>query len=280
MRKIYICLIALVLISPMFGQSMVEECCPGGYSLKASAELGYLAVISNRIQQSENGTYFNYVKDGGQNTLFPVSRLSLDLKLNQRSTFVFLYQPLRIQTTEILNNSIVVDSLVFPADTPMDFLYNFPFYRVSYLYDFDTNDLDELAVGLSLQIRNATITFASQDGELYRTQNDVGPVPIIKFRARKHYNSGFWMGTEIDGFYAPISYLNGSDTDVEGAILDASVRTGIKLPQNTEAFLNVRYIGGGAVGDSDDADERGDGYVKNWLQFLTVSIGFSYEFVE
>jgi hypothetical protein len=41
-------------------------------------------------------------------------------------------------------------------------------------------------------------------------------------------------------------------------------------------FLNVRYLGGGAEGQSDNSTPPGDGYVSNWLHFLTVSAGFSW----
>jgi hypothetical protein len=277
MKKTLLGLLFALLVTASFSQNLHIGYPSRSYSLEANAEIGYLAVLTHRIQLGENGTYFNYAKDGGQNVLFPVTRYSLDLKLNSRSTLTFLYQPLRLETTEILRKSIMIDDQLFPSGTPMLFVYNFPFYRLSYLYDFAEGE-DELAIGLSLQLRNATITFQSLDGELFRTQNDVGPVPILKFRARKNYYSGFWMGTEIDGFYAPISYINGSDTEVEGAILDASIRAGIELPQNSEAFMNLRYLGGGAVGDSEDERNFGDGYVKNWLQFLTLSVGFTYEF--
>ena len=39
----------------------------------ASAELGFLKVLSHKIQFSRNGTRFDYVKDGGQDILFPFS---------------------------------------------------------------------------------------------------------------------------------------------------------------------------------------------------------------
>jgi hypothetical protein len=157
-------------------------------------------------------------------------------------------------TRSLLSSDLKVDGLVFPAGTPMQSTYNFPFYRVSWLYDFNVDPDNELAIGLSLQIRNATIEFESLDGTVF--------------------SSGFWLGSEADGFYAPISYINGSDNEVIGAILDASVRAGRILPKNVELFLNLRYLGGGAVGKS-EPDSPGDGYVRNWLHFFTVTIGFS-----
>ena len=78
----------------------------------------------------------------------------------------------------------------------------------------------ELAVGGSLQIRNATIDFTSADGTMRRTNRDIGPVPLIKFRIKHTFKTGWFIGGEIDGIYAPVKYLNGSNTDVVGALLD------------------------------------------------------------
>jgi len=244
--------------------------------IKAHLELGYLGVLSHRIQFGKDGTYFSYVRSGGQDNLYTVSRMSLDLRLSRRNTLIFLFQPLALETKTLLAEPLRVDGLDFPAGTPMRFVYKFPFYRVSYLHDFSKNPSTELALGFSLQIRNATIEFESLDGSLFRSNRNIGPVPILKIRWRHDYSSGWWMGAEADGFYAPISYINGSENEVIGAILDASVRAGVLLKGGAEAFLNVRYLGGGAVGtDKTPEWPSSDGYVKNWLHFLTVTVGLS-----
>lgn len=84
---------------------------------------------------------------------------------------------------------------------------------------------------------------------------------------------GAWWGLEVDGFYAPVSYLNGDDNEVIGSILDASGRVGVLLDHGTDAFLNLRYIGGGAEGIDDDSTGPGDGYTSNWLHFVSLSLG-------
>ena len=73
--------------------------------------------------------------------------------------------------------------------------------------------------------------------------------------------------------HAPIKCLNGGSSDVEGALLDLSVRAGYRVSAAIDVFLNVRYLGGGAEGTSDDDSGPGDGYTSNWLHFLTVSVG-------
>ncbi|MCE7057015.1 hypothetical protein LZF95_20210 [Algoriphagus sp. AGSA1] len=249
------------------------------FELRAVAELGFLGVLSHKVQFGENGTYFDYKKSGGQNVLFPVGRVSLELDIKERNTVILLYQPLTIQTQALLTEDVVVNDLTFPANSSVDLLYNFPFYRVSYLRELlPDQERWGLAVGGSVQLRNATITFESTDGERFRTNQDVGVVPALKVRSRYDLSKLLYLELEADGIYAPISYLNGSDNEVKGAILDASIRSGLKVTQDVNAFLNLRYLGGGAEGASDDEPGPGDGYVKNWLNFITVSTGFVYKF--
>ena len=273
-------ILVLISITGLAQQSGMEVSSnDNNLKFRGAAELGYLAVLSHRVQFSNSGTYINYVKDGGQDVLFPVSRLSLELEFNNKHTFILLYQPLRLESTALLERDLVIDNLTFPAGTSVDFLYSFPFWRISYLNELlGYNEKFDFALGASLQIRNATIAFESTDGTLFRSNRDIGPVPVLKFRTRYNINNLTYTQLETDGFYAPVSYINGSDNEVVGAIVDASLRQGLKVSDKAGAFLNLRYLAGGAVGTSDDEPGPGDGYVKNWLQFLTVTAGFIYEF--
>jgi hypothetical protein len=242
------------------------------YSLTGIAELGFLAVLDHKTQFSKDGTYFDYVEAGGQDVLFPFHRLSLDLKFKSKHHLLFLYQPLSLVTRETLRDDLSVDGVTFNSGTPMEFTYNFPFWRLSYLYDFSTSKTAELAFGVSFQIRNATINFQSLDGEQLRSTRDIGPVPVLKTRMHREWSNGFVLGFEADGFYAPVSYINGSDNEVVGAILDASAKAGLRFASSL-VHLNVRYLGGGATGTSPEEGQPGDGYVRNWLHFMTMSIG-------
>ncbi len=250
------------------------------FGVRTVAEIGFLGVFGHKVQFSNNGTYFDYKKEGGQDVLYPVTRFSVELDIKKRNTIIFLYQPLKIESQVLLRNDLMVDSLNFPAGSSVNTLYNFPFYRTSYLREFlPKSDIYQFAFGATIQIRNTTISFESTDGTRFRTNRNVGIVPTLKMRAGAKLSERVYTQLEADGAYAPISYLNGSDNEVVGAILDASLRTGLKLSDKepVTAFLNLRYLGGGAVGTSDDNDGPGDGYVKNWLHFTTVTLGFVYE---
>lgn len=245
-----------------------------------SAEIGFLAVASHIVQLSKSGNRFDYRAEGGQDVLFPFFRLSTDLKLKGRHVITFLYQPLKLTGETVLSQDVVFDGITFPAGTPLNSVYGFPFWRISYAYDFLRRKGDEVALGFGLQIRNATITFTSADGTLRADRRDVGPVPLIKFRGRWGFESGVWWGTEIDGIYAPISGINGSDEEITGALLDASLRIGYDFTHRVPAFLNVRYLGGGAEGSQSNPSPPSDGFTKNWLHFVTVSIGVELRVVD
>ncbi len=246
---------------------------PGRVSTTLVAEMGFVDPISHTVQFGQSGTKFDYVDDGGQDILFPTMRLSAEVELGGAHTFIFLYQPIDIRTRETLRRDLVVDEVLFPEGAPMDFRYGFDFYRASYLYDlWDEDASEELSFGAGLQLRDAVIDFTSIDGSLHRSNRGVGPVPLLKSRLQKSLNDTWWLGVEADGIYAPVKYFNGGKSDVEGAILDFSVRLGYQVAEPLGVFLNARYIGGGAEGTSDERGP-GDGYTSNWLHFWSSTIG-------
>jgi hypothetical protein len=249
------------------------------FKFRALSEIGFVSVLSHHIQLGQNGTYFDEVKVGGQDVLFPVFRFSLEMDVNKRNTFILLYQPLRIETQAYLRSDAVFNDITFPALTGLNSLYNFPFYRFSYLRELmPDNPKYKFAIGGTMQIRNATIAFESTDGSRFTINGGTGIVPAIKIRGKAQLNKYFYSEIEADGIYAPVSYLNGSDNEIVGAILDASLRMGAELDKSSRLFLNLRYLGGGATGTDTGDVWPGDGYVKNWLNFLTVTTGFVYQF--
>jgi hypothetical protein len=242
------------------------------YAVELNAEVGFLAPLAHRVQFGTDGDRLDYVADGGQDNLFPLFRPTAALRW-RRQTFTALWQPLDLNTTVVLDRPLRVDALTFPADRPIDLRYGFSFWRLSWGHRaVDREDL-EVTLGLGLQIRNATIGFTSVDGSLSETNRDIGPVPLLELELRRRFDDGAFLEAEIDGFYAPIKYLNGRGVDVEGAIADIQLRAGLELAPPTSAWLGLRYLGGGASGTG-TPDGTGDGYTENWLHFLTLTLGF------
>jgi hypothetical protein len=228
-------------------------------------------VVQHDLQQGRPGSTFDYQDEGGQDVLFAVSRYSLSVDLAARHRVSFLYQPLELRTRERLRRDISVNGQTYAAGQDMEFLYRFPFYRAGYEYVAWEGGGTRIGVGGGLQIRNATIEFSHTDGTQLSSRRDVGPVPLLHVSVRRELGSSYWLEAEADGIYAPVKYLNGNDNSVEGALLDANVRLGIQATDHAAAFLNLRYLGGGAEGGEDDGNLND--YTSNWLQFVIVSVG-------
>jgi hypothetical protein len=243
------------------------------WAVRASAELGVVAVLSHTIQLSQTGSTIDYVREGGQDNVALFARVSAELELARHHNFVFLYQPIDLRSQVRVERDLLINNVSFARGTGLDLRYGFDFYRFSYAYDFFSDPNLELSIGLTFQLRNAVISFTSTDGVNRVLNNNVGLVPALKARGRYTFRSGAFMGFEVDGSYASIPGLNGSDIPVEGALLDASLRAGLKLWGPSEVFVNVRYLGGGSRGVGRDPVAPSDGYVNNWLHTMAISLG-------
>jgi hypothetical protein len=241
--------------------------------VRASAELGFLFVADHFVRFGVDGSRIDYRRDGAQDNLYPFVRLSAEIDVRRRHHVTLLYQPLEIVSRETLTRDLRIDGVTFPNGTPVQFRYGFPFFRAGWHYDLLAAPDREFSLGLALQLRNATIDFESLDGRLFRGRSDVGVVPLLRARGRFPLGSaGAFFAFEVDGFYAPISVLNGSDNEVTGAILDASVRVGWRVRPHVDLFVNLRYIGGGATGQGDPTPTS-DGSQSNWLNFVSITGG-------
>jgi hypothetical protein len=242
------------------------------FGIRANVELGFLAVLAHELQLGSDGTRLDYPGDFAQANLYLYTRTSVDLDIWRQHIVTFVYQPIDLETRASVPRDVRIDGLDYRQGTPVRARYGFPFYRLGWAFDVLGDPSEELALGLGLQLRNATIEFESGDGALYRSRNDVGPVPLLRVRGRFPLPSAFFFAFEVDGFYAFIPGINGSDNDVEGAIVDLAVRVGWRPLAHVEAFVSARYIGGGAAGQGDPT-LTSDGFQRNWLHFLAISVG-------
>ena len=242
--------------------------------VKPVAEMGSLFVLWHRYQGGSDGTNFNLRRDAGQASAFLSWRVSAEVELFKHHQLILLYQPIDLRTRATLSGDFRVNGLTFPAGTPMQFRYGFDFYRLSYLYDFLPDADQELALGLSLQLRVADLEFAALDGSLQRTSQNLGPVPLVKLRGRYTFDNDVFIGTEIDGIGIRFPSEQGS---VLGLFFDTSLRVGYSPTQFLETFLNLRYVGGGARGPGSEplSSEFGDGYNNNFIHALNFSVGFA-----
>lgn len=257
----------------------------GPLSLTFTGETGFVKVLSHEITIGDVGagnTTLDYVNEGGQEILFPFNRITAELGISDRHTVIFLYQPLNIETQVRFDEDRTIDGETFLAGEGVNLTYGFPFYRVSYLFDFFRQENIELAAGASLQLRNATLRFESTNGETITVTQDLGPVPILKLRGEYQFvNSaipGAFVGLEADGFYASSAFFNGAEYEFTGSVLDASLRAGFQPMPGLDVFLNLRGFGGGANGTRPASDptfwtQSQSGITDNFLTSMSITLG-------
>ena len=245
------------------------------FALRARVELGALGVLSHRIRYGDT-TEVDYRDDADQDTLFFFFRLSAELGVGAHHSLIFLYQPLDLQTQAIIGRDITVGEVTFPAESPVRFGYGFDFYRLGYQYDVFGDARRELAFGLGFQLRNARVAFFSGDGSEGFTETNLGVVPLLRMRGRYVFDNALFLETELDGWVSPIPGQGKRDGKLAlGTIIDLALRGGVRVTRSIEAFLTLRYLGGGFRGESSEATPlRGDDpWNANWLHTLVFSLG-------
>lgn len=263
MKKTILVLLSLSLLAlPMFGANSLINPEEAKVKLNFEIETGLVGVLSHTYQsgKTEDGaTNFDYVKQGGQDVLFPFDRYVANITIKERHKISLMYQPLKVTTNVTFRDDVRIDSVLFSEGTPMELIYGFPFYRLTYSYSFINSDNFTLAGGVALQVRNANIVFKAIDGSDMTVANNVGLVPSLNLNGRYDFNGGAFLGFEVTGIYASSAIINGASFAFEGSLLDASLRGGYTLIDGLDVFANFRFLGGTAKGESQYSE-------RNWSQ--------------
>jgi hypothetical protein len=306
--------LALVLIGILWGASalwaqMPDDQAPGDlppptpwlFQIVPHYETGALAILSHLYQSGGNstgiagsgatsdGAIFDFIKQGGQDILFPYQRLSVDVHLGEANILTFLYQPLTLNTKTVVGRNgtkapVVVDGVSFPSGSVLDLVYGFDFWRGSWLYNFAPGPGEILGAGLSLQVRNATISFTEVDGnsKLRAISQNIGPVPILKARYAHWFAPEFGIDLTGDGIYVASAFFNGSTKDFAGWLWDVSLSAKTSFVEGSTAFLTLRSIGGGAQGNNayeanTATTASASSYSYNALATAALTLGFELE---
>jgi len=249
--------------------------------LSLEAESGAVKVLLHTYQVGAASTNFDFVAMGGQELLYPFQRYSAIVTIKEAHQLRFLYQPLQLDTQITAKEAFIVDGEPFPANQPVDITYSFPFYRLSYLYDFIAGPA-QLAIGGALQLRNASIRFSSVDGSLRVVSQNLGPVPAFIVSGRLPFGQAHYAAIDATGLYASSAFINGANFAFEGSILDASLRLGTAIAAHSEAFLNLRFLGGSAKGTSEYArkywTQSEEKFTANYLATMSLTLGATLNF--
>ncbi len=283
MKRLIILGMALSLLTfPLFAENSLINTSGSKVKFNFEVETGLVGVLAHTYQSGstvDGATSFDFVTQGGQDNLYPFDRYVAGLKINDKHKLSFLYQPLEIISNVTFKDDVQIDGTVFADGTPMEIKYGFPFYRFTYSYLFLNNENLELAAGLALQARNASIVFKEVSGDQMEVSQNVGPVPAINLFGRYDFDNGLYLSLDATGLYASSALINGATFSFEGSILDASFRVGYPLRKGLDVFANLRFLGGTAKGDSEYIErtwtEATESYTSNVLSTSSFTIGIS-----
>lgn len=127
---------------------------------------------------SSTGTQVDLANDLSLQSSF-TGRLRVNYIFREKHLVSFLFAPLVMRSTGMIDETIVYNEQSFKPNDPLEALYKFNSYRFTYRYLFIRNEDVILGLGLSANIRDARITM--QTGNKSSEFDNVGVVPLLNF---------------------------------------------------------------------------------------------------
>jgi hypothetical protein len=144
-----------------------------------------------------------------------------------RHTFFAFGAPLTLKPAGSVDRDILFEGVTFPAGTPLEGVYTFNSWRVTWRYALRPEGDLRADVGVTAKIRDAVISL--DGGGLFSEKTNVGFVPLIYFRLRWRAFGSADLLLEGDALAAP-----------QGRAED--VFLGLQVPVNW-AFSPLRMLG-------------------------------------
>ena len=110
----------------------------------------------------------------------PFIRARLTYFLEDRHLLSVFAAPLRLKAEGVADAPVIFEDVEFPTGTPLEGLYRFDSYRLTYRYRFLRTERWEGWVGFTAKIRDAEIRL--EGGGLEAQTTNTGFVPLLSFR--------------------------------------------------------------------------------------------------
>jgi hypothetical protein len=203
-----------------------------------------------------SGTLFSLSEDlDVQSKMF--FRFRAGVELGKRHAVSLFAAPLTLRAEGQVDQEIFFFEEQFPSGTPLDAVYTFNSYRVTYRYDIVRSSKWKVGIGLTAKIRDAVIKVESPDN--FSEKTNVGFVPLIHFRVEYFISPNIRALLEGDALASP-----GGQGRAEDILLGILV----KAAPGWDLKAGYRVIEGGA-----DVDEV---YNFAWLNFYSIGTIFRF----
>jgi hypothetical protein len=189
-------------------------------------------VTSNTVRvPNAGGTTFDLAPKGAA----PVFRAYLSWLISRHHTIRMLFAPLEREGQFVSSTALAFNGLSFLAGRPIDALYKFNSYRLSYIYQFDPIGGLVFRLGFTAKIRDAEIRLTQ--GAQTTASTDVGFVPLLHLGARYSFLSRWFVDGELEGIAIP---------GAPGRAFDGAVSVGYRFNPQVSGAIGYRFIEGGA----------------------------------
>lgn len=218
-------------------------------------ESGAFFTDINDIRNGNNGTLFS-LKNDFQTSASPFFRVRAGYLSNEKNHFSFLYAPLKIVASGTIEKDILFDGNYFKANIPIEVIYKFNSYRLTYNRRIISKDNFKFGLGLSATIRDAGVSLKNK--ELLSENFSIGFAPLINLLAKWDITQK--MGVDIfgDGIIAS-----------KGRAIDLSLSGRYSFTKNLQGNIGYRLLEGGA-----DGTKR---YNFIQLHFIFLSLNYSFD---
>ena len=218
-------------------------------------ESGVLFTGLNNIRNGTDGTLFS-LKNDLSTPPSSFLRLRAGFLLNNKHHFSILYAPLKSLVTGTIDRNILFDGKYFKANIPLEAVYKFNSYRLTYNRRITDNDKFKFGLGLSAKIRDAGTSLKNK--ELLSKNFSVGFVPLINVLAN-------WNISQK----AVIDFLGEGIIASKGRAIDLSLSGRYSFTKSLQGNIGYRLLEGGANGTKR--------YNFIQLHFIFASLNFSFK---
>lgn len=178
-------------------------------------------------------------------------RVRAGYTIANRHQVSLLYAPLSVSYDGAFDRDIHFNNLVYAAGQPLEVIYKFNSYRLTYRYDFIATGRWRVGAGLTGKIRDADVRFKNTAQDTHF--DNLGFVPLVNFYAS--YKPSYHWAFVLEGD-ALASKFGRAEDIFAGVTYNLNSHLGIKL--------GYRVVEGGA-----DVDKI---YNFNWINYASTGI--------
>jgi len=180
----------------------------------------------------DTGTEFSLTEDLETNSsLF--YRVRVGYMFNSKHSISLFAAPLSLNASGKIDKPVRFFEEDFAASVPLDAVYRFNSFRLTYRYDFLRKGKWRLGIGFTAKIRDAAVSLESENKR--SEKKNVGFVPLINFRVEWRINRKLGILLHGDALAAP-----------QGRAEDVLLALQIHLNETLTLKAGYRILEGGA----------------------------------